>query len=57
MPVLTLVFYPITAYQCNFIVLFGKITMFFYDILGIKMKCHRYVITDVGPGWLNELGR
>jgi hypothetical protein len=58
MPVLTLVFYPITAYQCNFIVLFGKITMFFLWYTRNKNEmsslCHNWCGARVAQ-WVRSL--
>jgi hypothetical protein len=44
---LTCQFYHITAYQGHFLVLVGKINMFFLEKLRMEMKCHHYDVMEV----------
>ena len=41
LPVLALVVYHTTAYEGHFIVLVGKLNIFFHEKLGMKLKSHR----------------
>jgi len=41
---------PVLSYYClprSFLVLVGKINMFFLEKLRMEMKCHHYDVTDV----------
>ena len=43
-----LVFHTIIAYRCHFIVLVGKLKMFFQEKLSMELKCYRYGVTGQG---------
>jgi len=43
-----LVFYTIIAYRGHFIVLVGKLKMFFQEKLSMELKCYRYGVTGQG---------
>jgi hypothetical protein len=47
LPILALVFYPITTYQGHFIVLFHKLNMFFHEKLNMDRKFYCYYVANV----------
>ena len=47
LPVLGLVFYPITTYQGHFFVLVGKLSMFFHEKHRTELKWHHSDVSNV----------